>query len=55
MRSIGDNSNASGIAADELRQGIERIERLEEEIKALNEDKARFTKSLKRGALTRKP
>ena len=47
MTGIGDNSDASGIAAGELRQGIERIERLEEEIKALNEDKSEVYKEFK--------
>jgi uncharacterized protein (UPF0335 family) len=36
MSEIGDNS----IAAGELRQFIERVERLEEEVKAINDDKA---------------
>lgn len=35
----GDNSGAGGIAADALRSFLERIERLEEEIKDLNGDK----------------
>lgn len=38
--SIGHNSEApAGFAKDQLRTFVERIERLEEEIKAINDDK----------------
>ena len=39
MTSIGHNSDVGGIAGDRLRSFIERIERLNEEIKGLNDDK----------------
>lgn len=42
MTGIGDNSGEApaGFAAEQLRSLIERVERLEEEIKALNSDKS---------------
>lgn len=40
MNDIGHNSDApAGFAKDQLRSFVERVERLEEEIKALNSDK----------------
>lgn len=43
MTTIGDNSrnglDVHGIARDQLRAFVERLERLEEEIKAINDDK----------------
>lgn len=40
MTSIGDNSgDVHGIARDQLRAFVERIERLDEEAKALNDDR----------------
>lgn len=42
MTSIGDNSGEApaGFAKDMLRSYVERVERLEEEVKALNSDKS---------------
>jgi len=39
MSGIGDNSGVYGIAADHLKAFVERIERLDEEAKALNDDR----------------
>lgn len=39
MAEIGDNSSAFGIARDQLRAFVERIERLDEEAKCLNDDR----------------
>ena len=39
MTEIGHNSDAHGIARDHLRAFVERIERLDEEAKALNDDR----------------
>ncbi len=39
MSDIGHNSSISSSAAQELRLFVERVERLEEEIKGINEDK----------------
>ncbi len=39
MAGIGDNSDVNGVARDQLRAFVERIERLNGEIKAINEDK----------------
>lgn len=39
MNDIGHNSE-SGVAADELKQFVERIERMEEEIRERNSDKS---------------
>ncbi|WDZ78896.1 DUF2312 domain-containing protein [Ensifer adhaerens] len=36
---MGDNSSAFGIARDQLRAFVERIERLDEEAKCLNDDR----------------
>jgi len=40
MTEIGHNSDTGGIAGERLKSLVERIERLEEEIKGLNSDKA---------------
>lgn len=40
MSTIGDNSRIDDAAAAELRQIVEGIERLEEEVKAINDDKS---------------
>lgn len=40
MTGIGHNTDVSGIARDQLRAFVERIERLDEEGKAINQDKA---------------
>jgi uncharacterized protein (UPF0335 family) len=49
MSEIGHNSDVtnSGVAGEELKQFVERIERLDEEIKALNGDKSDVFKELK--------
>ncbi|CDZ67650.1 UPF0335 protein [Neorhizobium galegae bv. orientalis] len=39
MAEIGDNSRINGIPRDQLRAFVERIERLDEEAKALNDDR----------------
>lgn len=39
MSDIGHNSSISSEAADELRRYVERVERLDEEIKGINDDK----------------
>lgn len=39
MTEIGHNSTIHGIARDQLRAFVERIERLDEEAKALNDDR----------------
>lgn len=39
MTGIGHNTDVSGIARDQLRAFVERIERLDEEGKAINDDK----------------
>ncbi|WP_377299642.1 DUF2312 domain-containing protein [Rhizobium sp. SGZ-381] len=39
MTDIGHNSDVHGIARDHLRAFVERIERLDEEAKALNDDR----------------
>ncbi|MCJ7993235.1 DUF2312 domain-containing protein [Rhizobium cremeum] len=39
MTGIGHNTDVSGVARDQLRAFVERIERLDEEGKAINDDK----------------
>ena len=47
MTTIGDNSNPGGIAADQLRSLVDRIEAIEAEIKERNEDKSSVYKEAK--------
>lgn len=47
MTGIGHNSDVGGIAGAQLRSFIERIERIEEEIKGLNDDKSDIYKEAK--------
>ncbi|KQX19362.1 MULTISPECIES: DUF2312 domain-containing protein [unclassified Sphingomonas] len=47
MSDIGHNSSISSAAAQELRLFVERLERLEEEIKGINDDKKDVYSELK--------